>query len=66
MEYINAHLIYMDGLLWSRRRARKAGVCAMTSKAFEVGALVFGPLTNKTGRHRRISAEWVKNHPSAS
>jgi hypothetical protein len=52
-----------DVCLWTRRKARKSGVCYVTSRRFDRWSQVFGPLGNKQYRYLRVIATWVTSFP---
>lgn len=45
---------------WSRRTARKSGVCAATGKPYQRGDEVYGPVGNQMNRADRVLASWVE------
>ncbi len=49
-------LVMIDGKLWARCKARKAGVCLRTRATYKPGTEVFRPMTNGKNRMKRILA----------
>lgn len=61
--HVSGGLYLIDGRLWTRVVARKAGRCIATGKSFEPRASVYRPITNAEDRSTRILAEWLESQP---
>ncbi len=57
-------LLRYHGALWTKRKARKAAKCWMSGRPINVGDEVYGPLTNKGFRMKRILASVVESEDS--